>query len=160
MVSLLGLYIPGILMKEMVGNIWEQKDADAICVTTNGIVKANGELVMGKGIALEAKQRCSYLSKRLGQLVTGLGNSVHPIGTEDCIIFSFPTKHHYKDNSDIELIKKSAVELVEWINKMNFKVIYLPRPGCGCGGLNWKDVKKVLEPMLDDRFIVITNENN
>jgi len=36
------------------------------------------------------------------------------------------------------------------------KKVYLPRPGCGYGYLDWEIVKKELEPILDDRFIVIT----
>jgi len=42
-------------MIESTGNIWnglEDPQVDAICVTTNGVLKRNGALVMGAGIAL------------------------------------------------------------------------------------------------------------
>lgn len=32
------------------------KTTEAVCVTTNGVIDKNGNAVMGKGIALQAKQ--------------------------------------------------------------------------------------------------------
>ena len=140
-------------MKEIIGNIWDQKDADAICVTTNGVIKSNGQLVMGKGIALEAAKRFPDLPRVFGRLVNTFGNNVYPYIAGGFTIFSFPTKHHWKDNSDIELIKKSAQQLVE--RTVTYKHIYLTRPGCGCGGLEWQNVRNVLDSIFDDRFIVV-----
>ena len=41
------------------GNMWDSwDDADLFLITTNAVIKVNGELVMGRGIALEARQRC------------------------------------------------------------------------------------------------------
>ena len=37
-------------MKEIRGDLFTQ-EADTICITTNGFVKANGECVMGRGCA-------------------------------------------------------------------------------------------------------------
>ena len=37
---------------------------------------------------------------------------------------------------------------------MRINEIYLPKVGCGNGGLKWEDVKPHLK-FLDDRFIVI-----
>lgn len=145
-------------MKEAFGNIWDHWNADGICITTNGVVKDNGELVMGKGIALEARLRYPFLPSKLGALVRELGNRVHPIFTDNYSIFSFPTKHHYKDPSDIFLIKQSAIQLVKLVTDLGLKKVYLPRPGCKNGGLEWNVVKEVLAPILDDRFIVITEE--
>lgn len=44
-------------MKYLTGNILACKKADAICVTTNGTIRANGALVMGKGLALAFKEK-------------------------------------------------------------------------------------------------------
>lgn len=49
-------------------NIFDLPDAPhtAVCVTTNGIVKRNGQAVMGKGIAKEADMRF-HVSDLLGK---------------------------------------------------------------------------------------------
>ena len=38
---------------------------------------------------------------------------------------------------------------------MNFSSVLLPKPGCANGGLNWEQVKPLLEQYLDDRFTII-----
>lgn len=58
--------------------------------------------------------------------------------------------------SSMELILQSSHELIELLNKENFDSVILPRPGCGNGGLNWVDVKKEIEKILDDRVYIIS----
>lgn len=133
---------------------------EAVCVTTNGIVKQNGYAVMGKGIALQA-DNLFHVSYKLGQYLETYGNRAFNLGvvTRDSIpfyLFSFPTKHHWKEDSDITLICKSAEQLVEMCNKFNVTKCYLPPVGCGCGNLNWENtVKPWLSQILDDKFIVV-----
>ena len=145
-------------MQEIQGNIWDQK-CDWLCVTTNGIIKKNGCAVMGKGIALQAKQRYPYIDKILAQKIQKNGNIVSPLIKVDghCIL-SFPTKHHWKDSSDLELIKESATQLKTHFDEQSEKpVVILPRPGCSNGKLDWADVKAIIEPILiDDNFLVIS----
>ena len=85
-------------MKEVIGDIWDYHDQGHwIVITTNGIVKSNGEAVMGKGIALQAKQRYPDLPKELGQSITFCGNTVRVLGRPPFSgyrLVSFPTKHH------------------------------------------------------------------
>ena len=33
------------------------------------------------------------------------------------------------------------------------------RPGAGIGGLQWADVKAAIEPILDDRFTIVSFES-
>lgn len=136
------------------------KNNEAVCVTTNGITKKNGFAVMGKGIALEADQRYG-LAGRLGDLLKSKGNHVHYMGlytagnenlgnVRQNHIFTFPTKHHWRDPSNPELIRQSAWELVFECQKLGIKTCYLPPAGCGCGGLNFeKQVRPILDPILD-----------
>lgn len=147
-------------MKEAFGNLWEQ-EADALCITTNGYVNAQGKATMGAGCALEAVARYPAIARELGDLIRLFGNHVHVMFSASHqdhpeVIFSFPVKHHWKEKADLTLITRSARELVEKTDKYGFKNVFVPRPGCGNGGLKWEDVKPLLEPILDDRFTVIT----
>lgn len=121
------------------------------CVTTNGVVKKNKELVMGAGIALAAKQKFPSLAKILGQLVLESGNHVYII--PEFQIASFPTKMDWKDNSSLELIEQSCQELVK--KSKDWDLIVLPRPGCSLGKLDWSQVKPILTKFLDDRFVIL-----
>ena len=57
--------------------------------------------------------------------------------------------------ADLSIIKKSAHQLMELINKFGWKKVLLPRPGCGAGGLSWNVVNPVIKDILDDRVIAI-----
>ena len=143
-------------MKEITGNIWEQK-ADWICITTNGIIRNDGKAVMGRGIALQAKLKFSGIDSILAEKLKTNGNVVSLLKTEDNQkIFSFPTKNDWRDSS-LALIEKSAEQLRELFLKEEVKpVVLLPRPGCSNGGRNWeKEVKPILEKILvEDNFVV------
>lgn len=136
------------------------RTGDAVCVTTNGIIKKDGTAVMGKGIALEADRRFN-ISARLGQYLKQYGNRAFNMGTyqnngQTIALFTFPTKHDWKDLSDITLICKSAEEVMQMCDKFNIQRCFLPPPGCGCGGLSWEvTVSPWLSNILDDRFYVI-----
>lgn len=154
-------------MKEAFGNIWDMVGPDDILViTTNGFVRKDGSAVMGRGIAYQATQRDLDVAARLGILLQEYGNHVHIIH-ENPLWLSFPVKHHWKEQADIELIERSTKELTEVIqDEITYKhwkdhniksLVYLPRPGCGNGRLSWNDVRPVIEPYLDDRFVVVTN---
>ena len=130
--------------------------SDIVCVTTNGVVKSNGELVMGAGCALAFKNQFPEIPKILGEKIKIKGNRPLVAGkVNGTYIVSFPTKHHYKDNSDIELIKQSATILLEIVKYYNAKSIYIPSPGTGLGNLNKDVVYSELDKILDERFTIL-----
>ena len=73
-------------------------------------------------------------------------------------MITFPVKHNWWEAADLGLIERSASELLKIIEVKKIKeAVYLPRPGCGNGRLNWEDVKKILSPILkSDRFHIVT----
>lgn len=148
-----------------------------IVVTTNGMVKKNGNAVMGRGIAKYAEdnlilikhsgipkeyQHCTC-SKILGKLLSAYGNHAYYLGTwQDMVtntffnIITMPTKNDWRNPSDIQLIEQSCKEIVNIADKRPYlKDIFLPAPGCSCGKLSWEDVYQKISPILDDRFICV-----
>ena len=67
--------------------------------------------------------------------------------------------HGWAVKAEIKLIIKSCQFLPNMANKFEWEQVYMPRPGCSAGELNWNDVKKAIS-FLDDRFIAVTYRNS
>ena len=135
--------------------------ADAICFTSNGVIRKNNALVMGAGVAKAFRDRFSGLDFAAGAAVEKNGNICQVICLEEAFknifsIVAFPTKHSWKKPSDLKLIEKSAQKLMALVKKNGWKKVALPKPGCFCGGLSYKDVKLVLEKVLDNRVVIVS----
>ncbi len=169
-------------MIEIIGDLFKQK-ADVLCITTNGFVKSNGECVMGMGCAKKAKEINPRVPKLLGDAIRNYGNIVNHIITGKVALYSFPVKpvrndclpdksnivSHMKDKvragesvagwacqAKASIIKQSAIELVALADEHGWTKVVIPRPGCGAGELNWREIKPILDEILDDRFYSIT----
>lgn len=169
-------------MKEKRGNIFYE-ECDALCITTNGYVKKTGEAVMGKGCALEAVKELPQLPKILGYHLRTYGNRVqYLMSVNNLAVLNFPVKpdsaiydtglkmvQHMLNKfslgdvvpgwalkADTAIIVESCEQLVEMTDAYGWKKVVLPRPGCGAGELDWKEIKPILEEYLDDRFVVMT----
>jgi hypothetical protein len=139
-------------MRQEVGDLWTYP-ADYRCITTNGVVNRDS-LVMGAGVALQAKERFPHLPRMLAGWVNQYGNRPFLCRKEGLI--TFPTKKHWRERSDIELIVRSARLVVDIVDKYDIRSVVLTRPGCGNGGLRWEDVLPFLEVIFDDRFTVVS----
>lgn len=141
-------------MLELNGDIWRFHDQGySIVIPTNGVVTRTGELVMGRGLALQAMKKWRSLPGVLGHLVVAYGNHVFDVPHYG--LFTFPVKEHWKDRASLTLIERSALELKA--KAADGDQIYLPRVGCGNGRLEWKVVRPILKKILtSDRFIVVT----
>lgn len=171
-------------MLEQRGNMFDIS-CDAMCITTNGFVKTNGECVMGRGIAKAIQQYLPDIPKVLGKAIQHKGNRVHllypHVPDTHPAVLSFPVKpvskvcqshddyvSHMRFNigqtipgwackADISIIQRSAKELVELANAHpEWQKILIPRAGCGAGELRWDSVQPILAEILDDRFIAVT----
>lgn len=153
-------------MKEFVndGNLFcRPSNKEAVLVTTNGIVRRDGNAVMGAGIAKYVRDTFYGVDRILGNLLREQGNHVYYLGVYPLVglstgffkLFSFPTKDDWKNDSKPELIRQSCKEIMQLADEHQLEAIYLPCPGCRNGKLNyWRDVRPILEEELDDRFEV------
>tara|TARA_R110000824_G_scaffold17485_6_gene70868 strand:- start:747 stop:1289 length:543 start_codon:yes stop_codon:yes gene_type:complete len=157
-------------MKERIGNIWDywqhelgeygNKRNYIAVIPTNGVVKENGELMMGAGVARQAVTMVRRIPLVLGDFVTQYGNKSFclPLMNERIPMATFPTKEHWRSPSTLERIEESATQLARWA-KMNSSYIYLlPPPGCGLGKLLYKDVQPIIAPILPDNVWVMTRD--
>lgn len=144
-------------MKEIAGDIWSyHKRGHWIVITTNGTTRRDGSCVMGRGVARQAKDKFPEVPYELGKLMLEFGNRLLYSGDRGLIFF--PVKHNYWEKADIALIEQSCRELKDLfdVGVTGYPTpIYMVRPGCGNGQLNWEDVKPILEKYLDDRFVVV-----
>jgi hypothetical protein len=141
-------------MLETIGDIWEYAERGYILViTTNGSLTRDGRAVLGRGVARQAVLHVPDIAEKLGRLLTEQGNHVFDLG---CGIVSFPVEDTAWSQPDLRIIARSAQELRLLADRSGLRKIVVPRPGCGGGGLAWKDVQPLLEPWFDKRFTVIS----
>lgn len=111
--------------------------------------------VMGKGLALQFKNfspenfEAYKLACKYGEVEPGilLMHETYPLINPSYII-NFPTKRHWRDKSKMEDIVLGLVDLVDFIRVYDIKSIAIPALGCGLGGLEWVEVKKLIESNL------------
>lgn len=151
-------------MIETVGDYWvawKKEWIPAIVCTTNMVVKPDGNLVMGAGIAKAFKEKFPEIDRIWGNRVKrGCKNLMitdYWDYDDKQILVALPTKYHWKDPSPMELVVKSCQELKIAADFHDWWRVLMTRPGCGNGGLKWEDVKKEIS-FLDERFKVINNE--
>lgn len=143
-------------MLETVGDIWEHADrGEMIVITTNGSLSRDGRGIVGRGVAKQAALRFPGLVQILGRLIAEQGNHVFDLGGG---VISFPVEETAWSLPDPGIITRSAQELRLLADRSGWDRIVVPRPGCGGGGLTWKEVRPLLEPCFDHRFLVISQE--
>ena len=143
-------------IKEITGDIWDyHAQGHWIVITTNGSVNRYGEAVMGRGVALQAKQKFPLLPAKLGKALREADNIPHMF--HEYRILTLPVKRYWYEKASLLLIETSVKYFIQSVNNAFLPnvAIYMVRPGCGNGQLDWAEVKPILEKYLDDRFIVV-----
>jgi len=51
-------------------------------------------------------------------------------------------------NADLELLRSSLLEMRDHMKLCSVKSVNIPQIGCGIGGLNWEDVRPLLEEIF------------
>ncbi len=125
------------------GSIFEC-DAEAL------VNPVNCQGIAGKGLALEFKKRfpedvggyklhCDLGLMRLGEVyVTQAARYTQKI-------FHFPTKDHWREPSCLQDIKYGIRSLIHAVEMFDIQSIAIPALGCGLGGLDWNDVRPLIE---------------
>ncbi len=127
------------------GNLLEA-EADALVNTVNCVG------VMGKGIALQFRQAfpenfrlyaqaCRRGEVRPGRMfVVPTGRLVAPR-----YIINFPTKRHWKGKARLDDIRAGLQALIADVRRLDIRSIAVPPLGCGSGGLDWAQVRPMIE---------------
>ena len=137
------------------GDIFDsQYDAYVNPVNCNGI--------MGKGLALEFKNRfpsnfeayksiCDSHLLHPGDVYKYKVNLTSP-NDRSIIIFNFATKGYWKESSRLVWIDKGCLKIRNYFytNKDNINSIAFPMIGCGLGGLEWKEVRRIILMYFND----------
>jgi O-acetyl-ADP-ribose deacetylase (regulator of RNase III) len=135
------------------GNLLSE-NAEALVNTVNCVG------IMGKGIALQFKraypENFRQYEKACKAGVVQPGHMfIFPTSnlSNPKYIINFPTKRHWRNKSKIEDIQSGLITLVEQVKLLGITSIAIPPLGCGNGGLNWADVK----PLIESAFSQLPN---
>lgn len=134
----------------LTGDLFESQ-AEALVNTVNLLG------VMGKGVALQFKTNfpqnfklyknaCKEKEIAIGKLFVTRENSIFG----ERIIINFPTKTDWRRPSEYAYIEQGLDDLVRVINDNNISSIAIPPLGAGNGGLNWGNVKALIEQKLSN----------
>ncbi len=136
------------------GNLLEAH-VDALVNTVNEVG------VMGKGMALQFREAFPVSSReyitaarhqqvRVGRVLVTRHQSLNGPRW----IIHFPTKRHWRHPSRLEWVEEGLQDLVRVVQQEGIRSIALPPLGCGNGGLNWSEVRDLIEAAFRDVFDV------
>lgn len=133
------------MIEYVTGNIFESQ---AECLVNT----VNCEGYMGKGIAYQFKLRYPENNRdyvracKSGELHIG---TIHYYMEDGKWIVNFPTKDKWREKSRMSFVEVGLDRLIEFIVDRKLTSIAIPPLGCGNGGLDWNEVKQLIESKLD-----------
>lgn len=113
--------------------------------------------VMGGGIALAFKKRypdmfAAYAADcARGEVVTGLMHLWHNPGPGPRLVVNFPTKQDWRNDSELAWVVEGLTNLIDVLRAEGVTSIAIPPLGCGLGGLDWAEVRPLIERAFNDR---------
>ncbi len=114
--------------------------------------------VMGKGLAHAFREKYPEMFKAYKKLCENNQFSVGQLwlwrGANQWVL-NFPTKEHWRYPSKLAYIEAGLAKFVANYESRGIREISFPRLGCGNGGLNWEDVRPLMERYLGDLPIPI-----
>ena len=110
---------------------------NVICLDLEGVLVPEIWVAVFKAY----KVACDRKEVRPGKmLVYDSGGLVKPN-----YIVNFPTKDHWRGKSKVDVIRSGLHDLVEQVRRLKIRSIAIPPLGCGNGGLDWDDVRPLIE---------------
>lgn len=103
---------------------------------------------MGKGIAIQFKKRFPIMYKRYKELCDSGAFSLGDVFLYDYgsgYVFNLGTQISWKTKAEIKAIEQCLEKMLAIAVDKRISKIGLPKIGSGLGGLNWLDVKEVIE---------------
>lgn len=122
-------------------------------ITTNAVVKKDGCLVMGAGIAKVVRDKWKGIDYVLGQQILRHATPKRYgliVGKRLGIL---QTKNCFSDKSDLELVKYSVELLRQFALEHPKDTIGINYPAIGCGGLKKFQVQPILNTLPNNVFI-------
>lgn len=124
------------------GSIFDTS-ADVIVIPVNCVG------VMGKGLALEARNR---FDPEIAQLYNfECSGGLRPGDAKQLnggYVYIVATKEHWRDPSRLSWVNTCLGNLVHQIDLHQLDSIAVPQLGCGCGGLDWAEVEPLIHKHL------------
>jgi len=151
-----------------IGNMWDVfEESDLFLITTNAYIKKSGEIVMGKGIASEAKQKFPIFPLRVAEDIQksiyfqkhkkyGITRNLKDLPPQ---LRCFQVKYHYRDKASLDLIRFSTSMLSLIIQANKYENVHLNYPGIGNGNLSKEEVSPILEQYLYKHNVTIWEKN-
>jgi hypothetical protein len=129
--------------------------ADLFLITTNSTIRRDGALVMGRGIARQARDCFPRLAGALGRQILSLCGNQGTYGLlvsprwPEAKLDAFQIKRHYGQPASLELIRYSTAALSVWCAEHREALVYLNFPGAGNGRLQREDVLPIIAQLPD-----------
>ena len=150
-------------MRYLSGDLWHlAHELDGwVVVPTNTTIRQDGNAVMGAGVAKDAAERYPELSRQLARHIRRFDDGLYLNAPVICM----PTKRNWRSGSQLDLIEMGCHRLVELARVFDMVdhdcPIFLPKIGCGLGGLNWeRQVRPVVDSLLGgDRFVLVSKDD-
>jgi len=117
---------------------------------------------MGKGIALQFKEKFPQMYIEYKNLCK---KGLFPLGDiyvynyGNGTIFNLGTQTTWKTNANLNAVESSLIKMLSYAHQNNICKIALPKIGAGLGGLNWDDIKFIIDKVAEnypniDLFVV------
>lgn len=128
------------MMRVVSGDIFSSR-----CQTLTNPVNCAG--VMGRGLAEEFKRRYPAMFEDYrGRCVRGEVKIGEPFlwKSRERWVLNFPTKRHWREPSETEFIADGLAYAAEKAEEWGMVSLAVPALGCGLGGLEWEEVRKIM----------------